>query len=366
MQYFTQNPVSQEAKFNAIGKVTADYAQFFGELGMKNLDIPNRVGAGGAERLFADLTPDDVVFYQYPSYYGLSLAKEQIIVEELEKKGVKIVVLVHDAYTLTYELEENNQEIKLLNRTDGVILHGKKMQSVMVEKGLTVPSVIQGPFGYRLTDSEIAEIDHKVAEKIAPWETLYTGNLGKAWFAIDYKAQTHMILYGPLPKWAEGQEEPFKGNLEYRGKVAPEELPVSDFKGFGLVWDGTNDPNYQKKSRYTAYNMPLKVSNYLAHELPLIVWADSAISDFVLAHKIGLALKDLNQVDEALANISADDYNQMVDNMRTIGEEIRNGSTIKNAVASIVSILTEPIAAAKPINPVLTKIFDNYYKELSK
>ncbi|GFH40954.1 hypothetical protein [Pseudolactococcus insecticola] len=340
MQYFTQNPVSEEAKFNAIGKVTADYAQFFGELGMKNLDIPDRVGAGGAERLFAQLTPEDVVFYQYPSYYGLSLAKETIIVDELVKKGVKIVVLVHDAYTLTYELEENNQEIALLNRADAIILHGPKMQAVMEEKGLTTPSVVQGPFGYRLTDDEIAGIDHKVTEKTTAWETLYTGNLGKAWFAIDYEAQTHMILYGPLPKWAEGQEKPFKGNLDYRGKVAPEELPVSDFKGFGLVWDGTHDPDYRKKSRYTAYNMPLKVSNYLAHELPLVVWSKSAIAEFVLENKIGLALDDLNEVDAALADISAEDYNQMVENMQTIGASIRDGQTIKNAVVRALEVLS--------------------------
>jgi hypothetical protein len=347
MLYFTRNFLKQRETFNAIGKVQRDYAHFFKEMGATELQLPKIVGDGGASQLFSNLTMADTVVFQYPQFSGIQLAKELIIMEELEKKGVKIIVFVHDIYFLRADQYRDAapREIAMLNRADVVILHSQAMADELVKAGLTKPYVIQGPFGYRVDD--VAAIDHQVDAKPERWPLIYTGSMDKALFVQDYNLHTPIDMFGPWPeRWGNPQEKVLPP-LVYKGVVPAEELPLGDFKGLSLVWDGRNNPTTYKIATYTRYNMPLKFSNYLAFELPIIVWKEAAIAEYVESQGIGFALNRLEELDARLDALSLEDYQQMLANVKSFAAKIRHGETLKVAVKQALEVLE----SAKPAMP---------------
>lgn len=42
---------------------------------------------------------------------------------------------------------------------------------------------------------------------------------------------------------------------------------------------------------------------YLASEMPIIVWDQSALAKFVMDNKLGVTIKSLDQIDDVLNNI---------------------------------------------------------------
>lgn len=345
MIYFTSNFIKPREQFTAIAKVQRDYAAFFKDLNFEQLQLPKNVGNGAAESLFSKLTLNDAVIYQYPQFAGSDLAKERIIMAALQECGAKVIIMVHDVYSLragAYR-DSENLEVDLLNQADVVIFHTDQMAQGMKDLGFAGAYVIQGPFGYRLTPQEEATINHDVAVKPDHWPLIYTGNMDKALFMFGYANQTPIALFGPWPsKWAHRPEDVIQKPLNYRGVVPAEELPLSDYKGFALVWDGKSKPAGMKIADYTKYNMPLKFSNYLTHGLPVVVWSQAAIADIVRAEGLGLVLDDLSALDQELAKVDVDTYLEMIVNVARYGQALRDGQTVKEAVKGAIEMLENP------------------------
>lgn len=119
----------------------------------------------------------------------------------------------------------------------------------------------------------------------------------------------------------------------WHGSFKPEDLP-SELKGdFGLVWDGTSAETCAGNTgEYLKYNNPHKTSLYLASGMPVIVWRQAAIADFVLENGVGIAVDSLYGLDHVIANISDEEYRTMCENVNRIGEKLRSGYYFMNAL----------------------------------
>ena len=58
-------------------------------------------------------------------------------------------------------------------------------------------------------------------------------------------------------------------------------------QNFGLVWDGTSlDGCNGRYGEYLKFNNPHKTSLYLSCGIPVIIWKEAALADFVEEHKV--------------------------------------------------------------------------------
>ena len=125
-------------------------------------------------------------------------------------------------------------------------------------------------------------------------------------------------------------------NETYFGSFLPDELPAALEGGFGLVWDGDSAETCSGVfGEYLRYNNSHKASLYLASGFPLVVWKQSALSHFVLEKGCGIAVESLHDLKETIDNLSDTDYQDLVDNAKRVGQEIRDGHYLKTALTHL-------------------------------
>ena len=81
--------------------------------------------------------------------------------------------------------------------------------------------------------------------------------------------------------------------------------------------------------------------------MPVIVWSQAAISKFVLDEHVGIAVESLENLDETLQNISADEYFELQANAQKLAVKLRNGMMIKNAIHQAEEIIDQNGVKAK-------------------
>ena len=122
-------------------------------------------------------------------------------------------------------------------------------------------------------------------------------------------------------------------NLKYFGSFKPDELPGKLEGKFGLVWDGDSlDTCSGNTGNYLRYNNPHKTSLYLSAGIPVIIWKEAAMSNFIEKHKAGILVESLTEIDDVINNISDSDYTELKNNAIQIGMQLRNGYYYKKAV----------------------------------
>jgi hypothetical protein len=83
---------------------------------------------------------------------------------------------------------------------------------------------------------------------------------------------------------------------------------------------------------YLRVNTSHKLSLYLASGLPVIIWDEAAMAEFVLENDVGLVVSSLYQLEEKLGEVSEEDYFRYASNARKIGQRLRNGEYTKAAI----------------------------------
>ena len=102
---------------------------------------------------------------------------------------------------------------------------------------------------------------------------------------------------------------------------------------WGLVWDGNSAKTCSGVyGEYLRYNSPHKMSMYLASGLPLIVWNESALASYVDEKGIGIAINSIDQIPDAIKNVSVEQYSGFIHNVQKVGYELRKGLHLKNAI----------------------------------
>ena len=279
------------------------------------------------------LQQGDELLIQFPMLHHSFFTTHHV--KKVQKKGVKVHFIIHDLEALRYVNVENFplkhkiriqiQESGLLGAADGIIAHNPVMKSVLVDKGIAEDKIVSlGIFDYLIPNFQ----EKSGQTKDQP--IIVAGNLAqeKAGYLYGLPAEPAYNLYGVGFDESRALE-----NETYFGSFLPDELPAALEGGFGLVWDGDSAETCSGVfGEYLRYNNSHKASLYLASGFPLVVWKQSALSHFVLEKDCGIAVDSLHDLKETIDNLSDADYQDLVDNAKRVGQEIRDGHYLKTAL----------------------------------
>ena len=282
---------------------------------------------------FSQLKSGDQLLIQFPMLHHSFFTTR--LVRKIQRRGVKVYFIIHDLEALRYanldtvplkhKIRVHLQESSLLKIADGVIAHNPIMKSVLVEKGIPEHKLVS----LEIFDYLIPNYQEKDGlSKDQP--IIVAGNLAqeKAGYLYQLPARPAYNLYG-----VGFDESRALANETYFGSFLPDELPAALEGGFGLVWDGDSAETCSGVfGEYLRYNNSHKASLYLASGFPLVVWKQSALSHFVLENGCGIAVESLHDLKETIDNLSDADYQDLVDNAKRVGQEIRDGHYLKTAL----------------------------------
>lgn len=284
-----------------------------------------------------NLEKDDIIIFQYPilnSCIGL-----EKVLEKYKEKGIKIVALVHDLDSLRYKPDAQGKMLckrvqkedkEILNSCSYIIAHNNKMKNYLQTLNNDESKIIVLNLFDYLVDIPLKRIDRKKDDPI-----IIAGNLSKDKAAyLKYLpdiANVSFNLYGK--GYVEDQKD---GNINYKGAFLPEEL-LNNLEGsFGLVWDGVAKETCKGGfGEYLKYNNPHKVSMYLAAGIPVIIWKEAALAEFIEDNKLGYTIGSLDELSGLMEKISTDEYNEKLLNAKNLSDKIKNGYFTINAVANI-------------------------------
>ncbi|QXW96744.1 galactofuranosyltransferase [Streptococcus rubneri] len=285
---------------------------------------------------FSQLKSGDQLLIQFPMLHHSFFTTG--LVRKIQRRGVKVYFVIHDLEVLRYanldavplkhKIRVHLQESSLLKIADGVIAHNPIMKSVLVDKGIAENKIVSlGIFDYLIPNFQ----EKTGLTKNLP--IIVAGNLAqeKAGYLYSLPEDPAYNLYG-----VGFEESRALANETYFGSFLPDELPAALEGGFGLVWDGDSAECSGVFGEYLRYNNSHKASLYLASGFPLVVWKQSALSHFVLENGCGIAVESLYDLSQALERLDDQDYQDLLVNAKRIGQKIRNGSYLTNALNKIV------------------------------
>lgn len=254
-------------------------------------------------------------------------------------------ILIHDLDILRFEkfmgickrsklTDFIRNEIFYLNCHDFIICHNKKMMYYLEKQG--IPScklVCLELFDYLIKEintssKKMQEKDIKVVNIAGNLDLQKAGYLQylKKLQCDDY----HYELFG-VNNTLESNEF-----IHYNGAFEPDVLPHQFVSGFGLVWDGNSILSCEGiMGNYLKYNNPHKISAYIAGGIPVIVWAESALADFVIENNIGLTINKITDIKPLLISMGDKEYEMMKLNVIKVRDKLIRGEYLINAVLEI-------------------------------
>lgn len=262
------------------------------------------------EGILAPVSNDSMAIAQMPSWNGIAF--DQYFLESLRMRVDKLVVFVHDFVPLMFA---NNaylfdQYLAAYNLADLVILPSQKMKGILIEHGLTQPVLIQNVWDHvtTLNLTNQPRLERKLN---------FLGNMTRFPFVKDWESDLCLEVY------SNGQAEA-KGNLKVMGWQPEDQiLRALNQGGFGLVWSENIENQYERE--YSEMNVSFKFSTYLAAGLPLIVNKGIAKENFVTKYNLGVAVDSLQQAVDYVNSVTEQEYNVLVNNVKTIGSLIKEG-----------------------------------------
>ena len=211
---------------------------------------------------------------------------------------------------------------------DGIIVHNDIMKGVLANQGFPVDKMVSLEiFDYLIPNFQEKSLPQKEQAIIV------AGNLNptKSGYLYSLPENPAYNLYG-----VGYDESRALNNITYFGAFMPDDLPAALEGSFGLVWDGDSSETCQGTyGNYLRFNNSHKASLYLAAGFPLVVWKQSALSHFVLENGCGIAVESLHDLKDTIDNLSDTDYQDLVDNAKRVGEEIRDGHYLKIALTHL-------------------------------
>lgn len=288
-------------------------------------------------RAFKCLKKNDDIVIQFPLLHHSLFINS--LLKSLKNRGVNIYLLIHDLETLRFvndktlplrmKLRMKLTEGDTFHSVTGIIAHNPIMKSVLVDEGVAEDKIVSlGIFDYLIPNFQ------EKSDQTKDQPIIVAGNLAqeKAGYLYQLPARPAYNLYG-----VGFDESRALANETYFGSFLPDELPVALEGGFGLVWDGDSAETCSGVfGEYLRYNNSHKASLYLASGFPLVVWKQSALSHFVLENGCGIAVESLHDLSQTIGQLDDEDYQDLLVNTRRIGQKIRNGSYLTNALNKIV------------------------------
>ena len=341
-------------------KAPSDISKITETMGIKPLvfiaskKVPNNIYLRRFKALFSGIRSWNSIYGQMDrnSYVIIQHPNEGIYVSRRymdicrKRKNIHFIALIHDLDSIRGNLNLKNQQQlskrnniadkEILNKCDLIISHNRHMSEFMINMGIDKSKIIDlGIFDY-LVDGDVPQertFDKSVtvAGNLMPGKCKYLYNLLE-----DERRSFVVHLYGPS-----FEDKGYK-NIVYHGSVPPDKLPTQLEGSFGLVWDGDSiDSCTGNSGEYLRYNNPHKTSLYLASNIPVLVWNEAAINEYVESNHAGVGIGNLHDIDAILDDLSEEDYNRLQSGARTAGEKIRNGHYCRNAIEKTKKLIEE-------------------------
>lgn len=265
----------------------------------------------------------DEIYFQYPTYSNFVMKRMFKYIRKFT--NAKLILIVHDIESLRLSSGDKNfwvTEKKLLNYSDGLIVHNDSMKLWLSNHGIVKPMVSLNLFDY-LNPQDLSGSD-KFEKTIN-----FAGNLGKSTFLNKLS-----LLDSKLYLFGAHQADHYNKGVHYVGQFLPEKLPKHLKQNFGLIWDGklinTCDDGFY--GSYLKYNNPHKVSLYLSSGIPVLIWKEAALAPLIEQYNLGILIDDLRNIDKLMNEISQENYSVMRKNVKEFSQKVRSGFFIKNAI----------------------------------
>lgn len=338
-------------KIDSTNKAKQDIDTLMAGMGFRNIAVRG-VGGRKAETFMRKvfslvhslfvLKRGDVLVMQYPykKFYALQCRAARF-------KGAHTITLIHDLGTFRRRKLTAPQEMRRLSHTDYIIAHNDRMKQWLVEHGRDGSTVgTLGIFDYLSPSLSPPSRESTMAPGASPLggeggfmagverSVIYAGGLWEKKNAFLYDASDElegcvMDLYGS----GNLDSSRFGKNIRYHGRIDSDEFIGMDKSGWGLVWDGDScDGCGGIWGEYLKLNNPHKCSFYLRAGLPVIVWSQSAMADFVLGNKVGIAVERLADIPQALAVIGAGEYRAIAANVAQMQRRLNEGHYFRKAM----------------------------------
>ncbi|MDT2886054.1 hypothetical protein P7H76_02515 [Lactococcus lactis] len=253
-------------------------------------------------------------------------------------KKFRFIFIVHDLKDLQKNENEKGGDktlIKLLVR-DGnskIIIHTRQMRSYLVDLGVQESQIeILKVFDYLLPGRN--KVRKNISKKSK--EIIIAGNLKEE--KMKYLIEINQLKNITFNLYGNNISPVIKNytNVNYWGSFKPEELINHLVGSFGLVWDSDRvDKLVGKKGEYQKLNSPHKISLYLVAGLPIILSKEAGMAEFILENNLGLVIDGLHEIDQKINDLSEEEYEQICSNVSEIGEKIKDGYFLTNALSKI-------------------------------
>lgn len=280
------------------------------------------------------LTVNDALLIQYPPLENSIFLAEYM--EELHRKGVKIIFLVHDAWIVHENYTWRSRymaalEQRILMSSQSIIVHNPVMKKYFEKEGIEGRKMIElGKFDYMIPETTVQDLDE--IERLRTQSIVIAGNLSK-WksaYLTKLPEGVEFNLYGI------GYSEVERPNIHYQGSFMPGDLPKKMRGSFGLVWDGDSAKTCSGKTgEYLRFNNPHKTSLYLACGMPVIIWEQAAMADFIRGNQCGMTVKTLDEISKKIRPMTDAEYDVLKKNAKAVGIRLREGYYLKRAVHDI-------------------------------
>ena len=360
MKYYVEtNFYDHDSLVTSGGKGRDDYFEMMRRTGLRRIRIPvlkraRHVSAADRIRLEAQLPgvwrealkglgEGDVLFVHNPPSEKFMLFYR--VLSEVQRRGCRIVIVVFDLeqfltpyYRASAGIKDRlsrRLERRLFGMADAMTVHNDRMKEKIARMGIDPEKMFSVEIMDYLREDE--PDGQEIRERRGPDRpVVFCGNLvpGKADFLREIPEELKLDVYGP------GFGSSDRGNLTYRGVCPSMELMDVMDGSFGLVWDGDSaHTGAGVCGEYLRYNNPHKIALYLASGLPVVVWDESAMADFVLRERCGIALGSLDELLERLARISAEEYEEMLASALRVGAQMRRGDHLRHAFGQVLEYL---------------------------
>lgn len=338
-----------DGKYNASSKARQDVETILDELGYKKFFINTKNGVQKNKLLkplqlltylknkyvwnkrLKELKNGDTIIIQYP-ILNTTLKLEDVIKKFSNK--IKIIALIHDMDSLRYTPEKQgkmlyervkHEDKNILSSCTYIIAHNDKMKEQLIKLGNDENKInVLKLFDYIIKD-KLKEIEHKKEQPV-----IIAGNLSKQKAQyLEYLKDIKDVNFNLYGIGYEGNEE----NIDYKGAFLPEEL-LNNLEGsMGLVWDGiSKDTCIGGFGHYLKYNNPHKVSMYLTAGIPVVIWEEAALAQFIVENNLGYTIKRLEDLSELQKNITEEDYQEKINNIKQVSEKLKNGVFLKDVL----------------------------------
>lgn len=265
------------------------------------------------------LRKSDNVFFQFPWIHN----NKPAFYNNLFGSGAHIQCVVHDLDSLRGIERKNKNEIHDLSRCHSIIAHTPAMKQFLVEKGIEAKKIhILYLFPY-LTEDKILDLDKYDVPTI-----IFAGNITKSPFVNElHKVAGEELAFNIYGNGA-ADFKPSK-YVEYKGVFSPDHPGVIE-GNWGLVWDGSAlDTCNGLYGEYLRYNSSHKVSLYLSLGIPVILWSQSSLRQFVEERNLGITVDSLENLYTVLSNLSSERLKAIRKSVREYAPILRNGDVLR-------------------------------------